>query len=121
MYRHLLFASALLLATSATARDGVPAGVPEGAYRDLWCGLAFTLAADEVGGETTPLQQAVIPRYTEGATMLIERAAAGYRQAGRSEQWFATHSDSIRAGIAGAIASDSEPYSLEECSALLDP
>jgi hypothetical protein len=121
MYRHLLRAAALLLATSAFAQDGTPGSGPEPAYRDLWCGLAFTEAAGDAGGEITELQQAVIPRYTEGAARLLTRAEAAYGEAGLSGERFKAHSDIVAAGIAAAIASDSEPFSFEECAALLAP
>ena len=116
MNRYLIFAGALLFASTALAQEA-----PESARRDLWCGLAFEYAAGEITSDAPERQQAVIPRYADGASMLIARAAAAYGRAGLNEAGFATRRAAVEAEIARQLAG-SEPaaFSFEDCSELLE-
>lgn len=116
MKHYLILAAALLFATAAPAQD-----VSESAQRDLWCGLALDFAAGELTADAPERQQALIPRYAEGAAMLIARAAAAHLQAGLTDEGFAARRAALEAEIARQLdASESVPHSFEDCSELLE-
>jgi hypothetical protein len=106
----------LLLATPAAAQQ-----VPESAMKDLWCGLALTIAASEVPADATEEQKASVVPFVEGAEMLVARATGAYLEAGFTAESFALHRAAIEPEIESQITGGGgdAAYSFEECSALL--
>jgi len=136
MKRLLVLLPAALLAFPALAQD-----VPEGAYEDLWCGIAFgtaaqsapytpeDLSAAQAAGDAATEQQqqilaisAMVESFVVGGETLIAEANAAYLGAGFSAEAY----DAIRAELEPQVvaqvsgAEDAE-FSQEECSARLPP
>lgn len=116
MTRSLFPAAVLLLAGPALAQE-----VPEPARRDLWCAVAFEYVVGDLPADATGRQQQLIPRFSEGAQRLLERAASAYRRAGYNEESFAARREALAEEIAAQLSGEAEvPYSAEDCAALLD-
>jgi hypothetical protein len=106
------------MATAAIGQD-----IPAATAKDLWCGLAFSMAARDVPTDAAPEILAVTEPYRLGAETLIGRAKAIYLEAGVTDEAFETLRAETEAGIAAELASTDpaiEPqYSFEDCAALI--
>ena len=113
----LLAALCLLLASTAAA---LAQQVPDAAQKDLWCGLAFGIVAAEAPSDATDEQKAIIKQFADGGEMLVDRAKGGHLQNGYTEETFAAYVETLRADVTIQVnATESTPYSFEECSALI--
>lgn len=111
--RRLAALAALLLPTSALAQQ-----IPEAAQMDLWCGLAFTVLAEDAPDEA-PAE--LVARFAEAGKALTDRASAAYLENGFSEQALVARRETILAEARSQLDSAelADTYSFEECSALL--
>lgn len=139
MNRILMTLPALLIAatTSAMAQEA-----PEGAYRDLWCGLAFGTAATEApnsppeelaaaraaGDAATEEQKGMIAQddmiqqFVTGGQSLVDRANTAYTGAGFSAEQFGTVRTDLEPQVLAQVRGDAgaeAEFSFEECSGLL--
>lgn len=137
MKRLLVLPAAVLALAAGPAAAQTP---PEGAYRDLWCGLAFGIAmksapftdedvaaARAAGDAATEEQLQLIEQadvrdqFMEGGAMLVDKATASYKQAGFTDEAFATVQTDLSPKVETQITgtgSDAE-FTFEECAALL--
>jgi hypothetical protein len=95
--------------------------MPETVHRDLWCGLALTLLAEDAPADATDEQRALAARFAEGGTMLTDRARAALLETGLSDDALDRRTEQMREAVADAVnRATAEPaYSFEECAALL--
>lgn len=95
--------------------------VPEDTERDLWCGLAFEIIAEQAPGDSTPEQKALAASYAEGGAMLTERARGVYLENGTTEERLEELIARLRTEIDRQVnATSAEPaHSYEECRVLL--
>lgn len=135
MNRLLALIPAAILSSAALAQDA-----PEGAYQQLWCGIAFSsvagsapFSADDVasaraaGDAATPQQQEIIAfddmatELTANGVTLVDAASAAYLEAGFTAEAFAGIRADLEPGIAEAIAGpgDDAEFSFEDCIALV--
>jgi len=114
----LSVATLVLLACcgSAYALDDVAA-----AKRDLWCGLALDLVVDERPSDSA-IDTATLERLTAGAEGLIRRGEAAYLELGYSDAALALERETLAQRVASELgtAAEDEPFSYEECRALID-
>lgn len=135
MKRLLILVPAALLALPALAQEA-----PEGSYRDLWCGLAFgtavqgapftdddVAAARAAGDQATDEQKMIIEQadmvsaFVSGGQALVDKATASYKQAGFTDEAFASVRTELEPKVAAQVTgsgADAE-YSFEECSSIL--
>ena len=85
------FTASLALALLMPAAAALAQELPPAAQKDLWCGLAFSIIAEEAPGDATPEQRALAERYAEGGAMLTDRARAVYLESGYGEDRLAAH------------------------------
>jgi len=137
MKRLLVLIPAALFALPAFAQEA-----PEGSYRDLWCGIAFGTAAagapfteEEVaaaraaGDQATEEQQMIIEQadmvdaFVSGGDALVEKATAAYKDAGFTDEAFATVKSDLEPKVAEQVngTGDNAEFSFEECTAVLPP
>lgn len=118
MRRLAVLLAALALAGSAHGQD-----IPEATTKDLWCGVAFDLAARDVPADAAPEVLTVTEPYKKGAEMLIGRAKAIHLESGYTEEAFDALRIETEATITAELASTDpaiEPqYSFEDCAALI--
>lgn len=108
--------AALLPATLAHAQS-----LPSETDRDLWCGLAFTVMAEEAPADASPDQKALAETFAAGGTMLTDRASAILLENGYSDERLAAHLARVRAQVEREVntTAATPAYSYEECRALL--
>jgi hypothetical protein len=136
MKRLLALAPALLMALPALAQEA-----PEGAYKDLWCGIAFGTATEqapnatpeqltEARAATEPTQEQIdmiaqddmIQHLTTGGQSLIEGASAAYLEAGFTAEQFATVQTELGPKVVEQVSGTGEAeFAFEDCFALLPP
>jgi hypothetical protein len=118
MRRLAVLLAAFVLAGAAHGQD-----IPADTTKDLWCGIAFDLAARDVPADAAPEILSVTEPYKKGAEMLIGRAKAVYLESGLAEEAFDTLRTETEATITAELASTDpaiEPqYSFEDCAALI--
>ena len=108
----------LLFATAAAGQEVAPESA-----KDLWCGIAFGVMTASAPADATAEQQVLIQQYTDGGTMLIDRAKTAHLASGFTEASFATHVETLTAEVTTQVqtAGAAATYSFEECSALIAP
>jgi hypothetical protein len=136
MKRLLVLAPALFMALPALAQEA-----PEGAYRDLWCGIAFGTATEqapnatpeqlaEARAATEPTQEQIdmiaqddmIQHLTVGGQGLIDSAKAAYIEATFTEEQFATVQTELSPKVVEQVTGTGEAeFAFEDCFALLPP
>lgn len=118
MRRLVLPLAVLILSGPAFGQD-----IAEETTKDLWCGIAFDLAARDVPVDAAPEVLTVTEPYRQGAQMLIGRAKAVHLESGYTEEAFEDLRVDTEAEIATELASTDpavEPkFSFEDCAALL--
>jgi hypothetical protein len=116
MKRLLILLPVLLLTTAAAAQE-----VAEESAKDLWCGIAFGIITAEAPADATAEQQAMIQQFSEGGTMLVDRARTAHLESGFTDESFATHLETLTAEVNTQVhaAGDTAAYSFEDCSALI--
>lgn len=114
---------AIILAAVSLAGPGFGQEVPEASRKDLWCGLAFTMAARDVPADAAPEILAVTDPYKKGAEVLVGRAKAVHLESGYSEEAFDALATKTEADIAAQLSSTDPAiaplYSFEDCAALI--
>lgn len=109
---------ALALAVPAFGQE-----IPGDTRKDLWCGIAFDLAARDVPEDAAPEVLSVTTPYKEGAATLIGRAKAVHLESGYTEEAFEALRAETEVEIAAELDSADpaiEPqYSFEDCAALI--
>jgi len=135
MKRLLVLIPAALFAFPAGAQTA-----PEGAYRDLWCGIAFAAvddsmpytpeqvqAARDAGDTATEEQKQIVSevdmvlQFAAGGATLVENATTAYKGAGFTDEAFGTIKTELEPKVATQIngASTEAEFSFEECVALI--
>ncbi len=114
---------ALLLAALFLAGPVFGQEVPEASRKDLWCGLAFSMAARDVPADATPEILAVTDPYKQGAELLVDRAKAVHLESGYTEDAFDALETQTEADITAQLSSTdpavAPQYSFEDCAALI--
>jgi hypothetical protein len=107
---------ALLFASAASGQE-----VAAESAKDLWCGIAFGVITAEAPADATAEQQQLIQQYTDGGTMLVDRAKTAHIASGFTEESFATHVATLTADVTTQVhaSGTAAAYSFEECSALI--
>ena len=111
------------VAAFALAAPVLAQTAPAEAVKDLWCGTAFSLAARDAPPDPTEEDLALVKQFVEGGAMLIERAEAAHIAAGfTADQMIAIKAD-LEPVVMEQIGGSGEnaQFTIEECSALLDP
>ena len=109
------------LATLLTATLAHAQTVPGDTGRDLWCGLAFTIMAEEAPADASPDQKALAESFAAGGAMLTDRAAAILLESGYSDERLAAHMARVRGQVEREVntTAATPAHSYEECRALL--
>jgi hypothetical protein len=109
---------ALLLCTPCLAQE-----VSADAAKDLWCGIALTLAVKDVPADASPEVLNEVGPYQKGAELLMGRSKSAHLEAGFTEEAFVVYLAAEEAEIVKQLAStdpaDVPPYSFEDCAALI--
>ena len=118
MRRLAVLLAALVLPGTVSGQE-----IPEASRMDLWCGLAFTLAARDVPADAAPEILAVTDPYKKGAEMLVGRAKAVHLESGYTEEAFEALRTETEATITAELSSTdpaiAPQYSFEDCAALI--
>ena len=138
MNRLLALLPAALVAVASTPL--VAQDAPEGAYRDLWCGVAFisamkdapftdadVAAARAAGDKATEDQLGLIAQadmrdqFITGGTGLIDKATTAYKGAGFTDESFGTVRTELQPKVVEQISGSGETaeFQFEDCVALL--
>ena len=138
MHRLLVLLPAAALALSTTPLFAQDA--PEGAYRDLWCGIAFIsamkdapfseedVAAARAAGDTATEEQLGLiaqadmrDQFVTGGTALVDKATASYKGAGFTDDTFGTVRTELEPKVMAQIMGSGEgaEFQFEECASLL--
>ncbi len=137
MKRLLAVIPALLLSSAALSQEA-----PEAAYKDLWCGLAFTVAgsdapytpedlaaAQAAGDAATDEQRFIIEHstlagyYVPAGQGLVDRAGTAYKAAGFTDETFeAERTTRLAAVVQQVTTSPGEAeFSFDDCATLVPP
>jgi hypothetical protein len=95
---------AVLLAALALAGPSFGQEISAETRKDLWCGIAFDLAARDVPADAAPEVLSVTTPYKEGAVTLIGRARAIHLESGYTEEAFEALRLETEAEIAAELA-----------------
>lgn len=118
MRRLAVLLAALFLTGTAFGQE-----IPEASRQDLWCGVAFTMAARDVPADAAPEILAVTDPYKKGAAELVDRARAIYLESGYTPEAFDTLVAKTETEVAAQLSSTdpaiAPPYSFEDCAALI--
>jgi hypothetical protein len=133
----------VLLPAAALALSSAPVfaqDAPEGAYKDLWCGIAFIsamkdapfseedVAAARAAGDTATEEQLGLiaqadmrDQFVTGGTGLVDKATAAYKEAGFTDESFGTVRTELEPKVVEQISGSGETaeFQFEECVALL--
>lgn len=119
MLRRLLLLPVLLL----TAAPVLAQDVPESVRKDLWCGIAFTLASRDVPEDAAPEVLAEVLPYERAAQSLMEKTKSDHLEAGYTEEAYTTYELEQEAEVSRALASTdpalAPPYTFEDCAELI--
>lgn len=115
--------TAVLLAALVLTGPVFGQEIPEASRKDLWCGLAFTMAAGDVPADAAPEILAVTDPYRKGAELLVGRAKAVHLESGYTEAAFEALAAETEAEITAQLSSTDPAvaprYSFEDCAALI--
>src|SRR6218665_53975 len=109
----LMFAG---LATPAFAQEA-----PEAAYKDFWCGTAFSSLAGMLPPDAAEEDRALAASYTDGGAALLARAMAAYAEAGFTEEQISTTQTELSGTVIEQVSGtgESAEFTFDECAAVL--